>query len=208
MIGKLRGIVDAIGDLYCVIDVGGVGYEVQASTKTLRAMTEGVEVVLRIDTHVREDAIKLYGFSTEIERSVFRSLQSVQGVGAKMALSVLGILEPVVLANAIATGDWVAISQTPGIGKKIAQRIVAELKDKVPASSFKGLHTSQRNIDVMSKPFVDNAATSDAISALCNLGYQPSQASQAVALVIEDLGENAQTEELIRSSLKSLSNAI
>ena len=142
MIGKLKGIVDAVGESHCVIDVGGVGYEVQASARTLRALKMGEQAALTIDTHVREDAIRLYGFATEVERSWFRTLQNVQGVGAKVALSVLGVLSPTDLANAIALGNWQALEQTPGVGKKLAQRITAELKDKAPGLSVAGLNAA------------------------------------------------------------------
>ena len=140
MIGKLKGKVDAIGESFCIVDVGGVGYEVQASARTLRNMKIGDDVSLTIDTHVREDAIRLYGFASEVERSWFRTLQSVQGVGSKVSLGLLGTLSPQDLANAIALGDWASVEQAPGIGKKLAQRIVAELKDKAPALSVAGLH--------------------------------------------------------------------
>ena len=140
MIGKLKGKVDTIGESFCIVDVGGVGYEVQASARTLRNMKIGDDVALTIDTHVREDAIRLYGFASEVERSWFRTLQSVQGVGAKVALALLGTLSPQDLANAIALADWASVEQAPGIGKKLAQRIVAELKDKAPALSVAGMH--------------------------------------------------------------------
>ena len=133
MIGKLRGKVDAIGESFLIIDVGGVGYEVQASSRTLRNLKVGDDVSLTIDTHVREDAIRLFGFQSELERNWFRTLQTIQGVGSKVALGVLGVLAPQDLANAIALGNWAAVEETPGVGKKLAQRIVTELKDKAPA---------------------------------------------------------------------------
>lgn len=142
MIGKLRGKVDAIGESFLIVDVNGVGYEVQASARTLRNLKIGEEVSLTIDTHVREDAIRLFGFSRELERSWFRTLQTVQGVGSKVALALLGTLSPQELANAIALSDWASVEEAPGIGKKLAQRIVAELKDKAPALSVAGLHVA------------------------------------------------------------------
>jgi Holliday junction DNA helicase RuvA len=129
--------VDAVGEAHAIIDVGGVGYEVQASARTLRALEAGKEASLAIETHVREDAIRLYGFTSEVERAWFRLLQTIQGVGAKVALAVLGTLSPQDLANAIALQNWAAVEQSPGVGKKLAQRIVAELKDK-PALSAAG----------------------------------------------------------------------
>ena len=205
MIGKLRGKVDAVGESHCIIDVGGVGYEVQASARALRDMAIGAEVSLTIDTHVREDAIRLYGFASEVERNWFRTLQSVQGVGSKVALGVLGILAPQDLANAIAIGDWAAVGQTPGVGKKIAQRIVAELKDKAPALSVAGLNVPAANGGGGAPvPASDDNSSAEAISALCNLGYQPAQASQAVAMAAMELGGAADTAKLIRQGLKAL----
>src|SRR5688572_21109785 len=140
MIGKLRGKVDAIGESFLIVDVNGVGYEVQASARTLRNLKIGDEVSLTIDTHVREDAIRLFGFQSEVERSWFRTLQGVQGVGAKVALALLGTLSPQDLANAIALGNWQAVEEAPGIGRKLAQRIVSELKEKAPALTVAGLN--------------------------------------------------------------------
>ena len=207
MIGRLKGKVEAIGEQICIIDVGGVGYEVQASARALRDMTIGGDVVLTIDTHVREDAIRLYGFKSEVERTWFRTLQNVQGVGAKVALGVLGILSPQELANAIALGNWAAVEQTPGVGKKIAQRIVAELKDKAPALTVAGLDAP---IAVNGAAGANGGAggqetaVAEAISALSNLGYMPAQASQAVAAAYKELGDEADTAKLIRRGLKEL----
>ncbi len=205
MIGKLRGKVDAIGESHLIVDVGGVGYEVQASSRTLRNLKAGDEVTLTIDTHVREDAIRLYGFSSEVERSWFRTLQNVQGVGAKVGLGVLGVLSPPDLANAIALGNWAAVEQAPGVGKKLAQRIVSELKDKAPALSVAGLNQSGGAAagGTMMAPPEGNAAA-EAMSALTNLGYNPMQASQAVAVAVKELGPDADTAKLIRRGLKEL----
>ncbi len=205
MIGKLRGKVDAIGESHLIIDVGGVGYEVQASSRALRNLKIGDEATLTIDTHVREDAIRLYGFVSELERTWFRTLQNIQGVGAKVSLAVLGTLSPNDLANAIALGNWQAVEQTQGVGKKLAQRIVMELKDKAPALSVAGL-----NVPAAAAPkggtvaSVENNATAEAISALTNLGYQPMQAAQAVAAASQELGEGADVAKLIRRGLKEL----
>ncbi len=209
MIGRLRGKVEAIGEQICIIDVGGVGYEVQASARALRDMSIGAEVVLTIDTHVREDAIRLYGFKSEVERTWFRTLQNVQGVGAKVALAVLGVLSPQDLANAIALGNWAAVEQTPGVGKKIAQRIVAELKDKAPARPVAGLAvpaaTNGKAAATGEAAPAQDTAVAEAISALSNLGYLPAQASQAVAAAFKELGDEADTAKLIRRGLKELS---
>jgi len=206
MIGKLRGKVDAIGESHAIIDVNGVGYEVQCSARALRNMQLGDTVSLTIDTHVREDAIRLFGFSSEVERSWFRTLQTIQGVGAKVSLGVLGTLSPQDLANAIALGNWAAVEQTQGVGKKLAQRIVAELKDKAPALTTAGLNVPATKAGAAgaSVASAGPSATAEAISALSNLGYNPAQAAAAVAAALQELGEDADTAKLIRRGLKEL----
>ncbi len=205
MIGKLRGIVDAIGESHAIIEVNGVGYEVQLSSRTLRNLKLGDAVTLTIDTHVREDAIRLFGFQSEVERSWFRTLQNVQGVGSKVALGVLGVLSPQDLANAIALQNWAAVEQAPGVGKKLAQRITMELKDKAPELSVAGLNVpaAGAGATVQLAPPEGNAA-GEAISALSNLGYNPAQASAAVAFAMKELGADADTAKLIRRGLKEL----
>lgn len=202
MIGKLKGKVDAIGESFLVVDVHGVGYEVQASTRTLRNLKPGDDVSLTIDTHVREDAIRLFGFQSELERSWFRTLQTIQGVGAKVALSVLGVLGPQELANAVALGNWAAVEEAPGVGKKLAQRIVAELKDKAPALSIAGLPAPAGGPTPAVPPA--GLAAAETISALTNLGYNPAQANTAVALASRELGDTADTAALIKRALKEL----
>jgi Holliday junction DNA helicase RuvA len=204
MIGKLRGKVDAIGEAHAIIDVNGVGYEVSCSSRTLRNLKLGAEVSLSIETHVRDDAIRLFGFTSEVERAWFRSLQTIQGVGAKVALAVLGTLSPQDLANAIALGHWAAVEQAPGVGKKLAQRIVAELKDKAPALSVTGLNVPAAAVGRGAVSVPDGNAAAEAISALTNLGYNPAQASAAVAAAMQELGEGADTAKLIRRGLKEL----
>ena len=206
MIGQLRGKVDAIGEAHAIIDVGGVGYEVQLSTRTLRNLKLGEEVVLTIDTHVREDAIRLFGFRSEVERSWFRTLQNVQGVGSKVALGVLGVMSTQELANAVALGNFAAVEQAPGVGKKLAQRIVTELKDKAPALSVAGLNVPQTAAGGANLPDVpvEGQAAAEAISALTNLGYNPAQATAAVAAAVTELGADADTAKLIRRGLKEL----
>jgi Holliday junction DNA helicase RuvA len=204
MIGKLRGTVDAVGEVHVIVDVNGVGYEVQASARTLRVLQPGQEATLAIETHVREDAIRLYGFTSEVERAWFRTLQTIQGVGAKVALGVLGTLSPQDLANAVAMQSWVAVEQAPGVGKKLAQRIVAELKDKAPSLGVAGLALSgAAKLGAAHQPPEGDAAA-EAISALTNLGYQPGQASQAIAAALTELGQAAETPALIRRGLKEL----
>ena len=204
MIGKLRGKVDAIGESHLILDVMGVGYEVLASSRTLRNLKTGDEASLTIDTHVREDAIKLYGFTSEVERTWFRTLQTIQGVGAKVALAVLGTLSPQDLANAIALGNWQAVEETMGVGKKLAQRIVIELKDKAPGLSVAGLNVPAGAAGKPDTRSIIGNAPAEAISALTNLGYQPMQASQAVAVAMQELGDGADVAKLIRRGLREL----
>ena len=204
MIGKLTGKVDDIGESHLIIDVGGVGYEVQASVRTLRHLKHGETASLTIDTHVREDAIRLFGFVSEVERTWFRTLMGIQGVGAKVALSVLGVLAPNDLANAIALGNWQAVEQANGVGRKLAQRIVTELKDKAPALSVAGLNAPMLPAGKGGGAGSANSPQAEAISALTNLGYQPVQAAQAVAAAMKDLGEDAGVAKLIRGGLKEL----
>ncbi len=202
MIGKLRGIVDAVGKDWVIVDVGGVGYEVWCPARTLsRLPTIGQPVTLIIETHVREDAIKLFGFLSEAERSWFRLLQNVQGVGTKVALSVLGVLEPQELANAIALQDKAQVARAPGVGPKVAQRIVSELRDKAPgllAAGDIGPQIAGARGTVRASPMAD------AVSALVNLGYSAGDANAAVAAVTAQLGSGAKTEDLIRQGLKEL----
>ena len=205
MIGSLNGIVAAVGEETALIEVGGVGYVVQAGARTLARLTVGANARLYIETHVREDAIRLFGFTSEVERSWFRTLQSVQGVGSKVALGVLGTLSPQDLANAIALQDWAAVERTQGVGKKLAQRIVAELRDKAPALSVAGLGAAVAAGGKAVPATAENTAAAEAISALTNLGYQPGPASQAVAVAMRELGEGADTPKLIRRGLKELS---
>ena len=134
MIGKLKGVIDSYGEDSVILDVGGVGYLVHCSARTLQELPRaGEAATLSIETYVREDQIKLFGFLSDIEREWFRLLQTVQGVGAKVALSVLGTLKPADLATAIAMRDKAMVARTPGVGPKVAEQIVTELKDKAPA---------------------------------------------------------------------------
>src|SRR6185369_17965461 len=127
MIGKLKGVIDSYGEDFIILDVHGVGYQVHCSARTLQALpAAGEAATLSIETHVREDAIRLFGFESDVEREWFRLLQTVQGVGAKVALAVLGTLRPADLANAIALRDKAAVARTPGVGPKVAERIVSE----------------------------------------------------------------------------------
>lgn len=201
MIGKLRGIVDGVGKDWVIVDVGGVGYEVSCPARTLsRLPASGQPVTLIIETHVREDAIKLFGFLSEAERSWFRLLQNVQGVGTKVALAVLSVLEPQELANAIAMQDKVLVGRAQGVGPKVALRIVSELRDKAPALLAAGIGVQMAGSARSGQP----APLTDAISALMNLGYSLIEANAAVVSVAARLGDGAKTEELIRQGLKEL----
>jgi holliday junction DNA helicase RuvA len=202
MIGRLKGTIEALGESHAIVDVHGVGYEVHASARTLRSLQLGEPVALAIETHVRDDAIRLFGFISETERAHFRLLQTVQGVGAKVALAVLGTLSPQELAAAIALQNWAAVAEAPGVGKKLAQRVVAELQDKAPALSLAGARPPAG--EARPGPAVPNTATAEAISALTNLGYQAAQASQAVAAAAAALGTAADTPKLIRRGLQEL----
>jgi Holliday junction DNA helicase RuvA len=204
MIGRLRGKVEAMGEQTAIVDVGGVGYEVACSSRALRNFRIGEEVTLSIDTHVRADAIRLFGFQSEVERSWFRTLQNVQGVGSKVALSILSVLSTPDLATAIALGNWQAVEQANGVGKKLAMRVVAELKDKAPALSIAGLDVPAGTKAGATPPPAEGNAAAEAISALSNLGYQPAQASGAVAVAVRELGADADVAKLIRRSLKEL----
>lgn len=205
MIGKLKGVVDSYGDDYVIIDVGGVGYVVQCSTRTLQALPQaGEATALSIETQVREDAIRLFGFRSDSERDWFRLLQSVQGVGSKVALAILSILAPADLATAIATNDKAMIGRAPGVGPKLAARIAAELKDKAPAFGHVDPALAKLAGDIEDRKAP--APVRDAISALTNLGYGQPQAAAAIAAAVKALGEGAEAATLIRRGLKELAN--
>lgn len=204
MIGKLKGVIDEISDDHAVIDVHGVGYVVFCSSRTLGNLGgEGEAAVLLIETYVREDMIRLYGFGSRLEREWFRLLQNVQGVGAKVALAVLGTLTPPELANAIALRDLAMVSRAPGVGKKVAERIVTELKNKAPA--FAGEASGTIGLKQELGEGVASAPVSDAVSALSNLGYSRDQAANAVAAALREAGDDADSAKLIRLGLKELS---
>lgn len=206
MIAKLKGVVDSLGEDRVVIDVNGVGYLVFCPARTLRDLPPpGGAASLLIDTHVREDHIHLFGFSDSLERDWFRLLQSVQGVGAKVAIAILSVLGPSQLAEAIAAQDKAPVTQAPGVGAKLAQRIVAELKDKVPslvevlaAGAPDGAGETRTARGLMSD------AAADAVSALVNLGYRRVEAFTAVATVSRDQDGDLDVQALIRGALREL----
>jgi Holliday junction DNA helicase RuvA len=204
VIGKLRGIVDSFGDDWVILDVGGVGYLVHCPARTLAGLPgPGEAAQLSIETYVREDMIRLYGFASDVEREWFRLLMTVQGIGAKVALSILGVLKAADLATAIALSDKAQIARAPGVGPKVAARVVAELRDKAPAyADADPAHLA------LQSDLVDRRAPqpiADAVSALVNLGYAQAQASGAVAAAVKNAGEGATAEALIRLGLKELS---
>lgn len=202
MIGKLSGIIDTIGEDHVIIDVQGVGYLVHCSSRTLAKLQAGEAAKLAIETHVREDAIRLYGFVTEAERDWFQLLQTVQGVGAKVALALLGALSPGELAAAIARQDKAQIARAPGIGPRLAARLAAELKDKLPSGIVLGGAAGSAPALLAD---AELPAAQDAIAALLTLGYGRPQAVEAVGGAARALGESADTAALIRRALKDLS---
>jgi Holliday junction DNA helicase RuvA len=203
MIGKLKGIIDSYGEDFIIVDVNGVGYLVHCSARTLQALpAAGEPVALAIETHVREDQIRLFGFLSDGEREWFRLLQTVQGVGTKVALSILGTLKPADLASAIALRDKAMVARSPGVGPKVAERIVTELKDKAPAYADVDpavIHLSGA-VDEKRAP----QPVSDAVSALVNLGYGQPQAAAAIAAAARAAGEGADAKSLIRLGLKEI----
>lgn len=203
MIGRLKGVIDSYGEDSVIVDVNGVGYLVYCSARTLQELPSvGQPVTLSIETYVREDQIRLFGFSADVEREWFRLLQTVQGVGAKVALSVLGTLKPAELASAIAVRDKAIVARTPGVGPKVAERIVIELKDKAPAYTDvdPALVRLSGALDEKRAP----QSVTDAVSALVNLGYGQPQAAAAIAAAARNAGDAAEVKTLIRLGLKEL----
>jgi Holliday junction DNA helicase RuvA len=197
MIAKLTGKIEQIEADRCVVDVNGVGYLVNASTRTLAALPAGQVASVLVETHVREDAIVLYGFFEAAEREWFRLLTTVQGVGAKVALNILSALSPRDLIAAIQAGDRGALTRAPGVGAKLAVRLLTELREKAGAMPS-GIGFSP----VLPPPV--GGVESDALSALVNLGYRRAEAQAAVAKVLERLGEDASLDAVIRDGLKEL----
>ncbi|WP_460274127.1 Holliday junction branch migration protein RuvA [Celeribacter sp. ULVN23_4] len=220
MIGKLTGVIDYIGTDHVMIDVRGVGYIVYVSERTRMALPgQGAPVSLYTDMLVREDLMQLFGFTSLLEKEWYRLLISVQGIGSKAAMAILGTLGPEATGRAIALGDWTAVKAAPGVGPKIAQRVVNELKDKAPTVMSMGgklsatleapeavevIETSAPASKPAPKPAKANAsAEAEALSALQNLGYSPSDAAQAVAQSAQDAPE-ADTSGLIKAALRLL----
>ena len=203
MIGRLKGTVASIDTDTTIIDVGGVGYEVHAHARLLGDLAAGETVTISIETIVREDMIRLYGFASESERRAFRLLQSVQGVGARHALALLHVLPPDDLYDAIAAEDGTALSRAHGVGKKLAQRIASELSSKIGAIA----PTNAPDLKVVARQMGaekgEPSARADAVSALAHLGYDGVEARRAVNAAAE-AGEAASVEDLIKRALKEL----
>ncbi|MCR4378915.1 MAG: Holliday junction branch migration protein RuvA [Rhodospirillales bacterium] len=204
MIALLKGRIEEIGDGWAVVDVGGVGYLIFCSARTLGRLGQGEAATVYVETHVREDHIHLYGFLEPSEREWFKLLTTVQGVGAKVALAILSVLSGDEITHAVASGDKAQVARANGVGPKLAARIVSELKDKVaalalgPAVGAKGAKVATLVAGGAS------SATRDATSALVNLGYSPSDALSAVSHVANKLGEGADVGQLIKGGLAEL----
>ncbi len=197
MIAKLRGLLDSFGDDWCIIDVNGIGYHVFCSSRTLNNLNGlGEEVTLLVETHIREDHFHLFGFATELERDWFRLVQTVQGVGAKVALAILSAVGPEELSNSIAAQDKSVVGQATGVGPKLATRIIHELKDKVAKFALTPVKLGDGSPG-------RSSALGDAVSALSNLGYKQAEAYTAVSKAIND-GADDDVQVLIRLGLKEL----
>lgn len=204
MIAKLKGLIDSVGEDWAVVDCGGVGYLVSCSSRTLGRLQAGTAAAVLVETHVREDAIQLFGFLEAGERDWFRLLTTVQGVGAKVALSILSVASPDQLLQIIAAGDKTGLTRASGVGPKLALRILTELKDKagrIALGSFApGPATAAASVPLPVAP----GRLEDAVSALVNLGYKRLEAFQAVGEAGRDLPDDADASTLIRAALKRL----
>jgi Holliday junction DNA helicase RuvA len=199
MIGKLTGIVDFVGEDHVLLDVAGVGYLVHCPSSTLSKLAAGAHASLTIETRLTEETIKLYGFSTAEEREWFRLLQTVQNVGARVALNVLSALSPRDLERALALGDKSMIGRAQGVGPKLALRIVTELKDKAPSMMLRG-HAGEAGASVTAP----RGPEADAVAALVKLGYSQGVAAEAIARAARDLGDGAALNALIREALRAM----
>ena len=202
MIGSLSGIVAAVGEETALIEVGGVGYVVQAGGRTLARLSVGAPVRLYVETHVREDAIRLFGFAAEEERAWFAHLQTIPGVGAKVALGILDAMPPDALVDAIALQDKAAFARANGVGPKLAARLATELAAKQGPKSLISLASPRAGA---AGPAPVNGARAEAVSALVNLGIDQSSAARAVASASKQFDADAPAPELIRAALKEVS---
>ncbi|PWR20737.1 Holliday junction branch migration protein RuvA [Zavarzinia compransoris] len=204
MIGKLSGRLDETGEDWAMVDCGGVGYVATCSARTLRRLpAPGEAVALVVETVMREDSIRLFGFLDKAERDWFRVLQTVQGVGAKVALAILDTLAPDELTRAVTLGDKAALGRASGVGPKLALRLVTELKDRVPAGAGTGF-VAAGPAPSDAKPAGGTGPVAEAVSALVNLGYKPVEASVAVTAALSKLGPAPELGALIRGGLKEL----
>lgn len=205
MIAKLKGLLDSLRDDGAIIDVGGVGYLIFASSRTLGQLGEvGNAVSVHVETHVREDHIHLFGFASEAERRCFQLLQTVQGVGAKAALSILSALAPDEVMRSVAAQDRAMLTRADGVGPKLAARIVNELKDKAAGWSLGAALSPAKAGSAAAEAAPVNGHAEDAISALVNLGYGRSDAYGAVVAASRSLGADAALDKLISTSLREL----
>jgi Holliday junction DNA helicase RuvA len=204
MIAKLSGLLDSVSETACILDVNGVGYQVFCSARTLRNLPRPGEAArLYIETHVREDHIHLYGFLSDAERGWFNLLQTVQGVGAKVALGILSALAPDELFRAIASADKTTLNRCDGVGPKLAVRLITELKDKVGGIAL-GPAASAAPAEAAVAEAGANGPVADALSALVNLGYKRADAFGAVTTAARNLGDKANVQQLIPAALKEL----
>jgi Holliday junction DNA helicase RuvA len=201
VIARLKGVIDSVDTDSAIVDVGGVGYLVAASARTLRNLVAGEPAVVLVETIVREDAIALYGFLETAERDWFRILTTVQGVGARVALSILSTLSPEEIARAIAAQDRATLSRPAGVGPKLAARLATELKDK--AAAF-GIAAAAPNAAQVATAAPTGSLNEDAVSALVNLGYRRVEAFGAVARASQRLGAEAKLDAVIRAGLQEL----
>ena len=205
MIGKLKGLVDGFGDDFVLVDVNGVVYQAFCSAKTLAALPQvGHAAVLHTEMIVREDMIRLYGFFSEAEKAWFSVLMTVQGVGSRVALSILSVLTPSELSSAIALQDKAMVGRANGVGPKLAVRLVTELRGKAPVGGM--VDAGTLGLQAALGEGIASGNVADAVSALTNLGYSSAQASAAVARVVGKEGEDIATDRLIRLGLRELSS--
>lgn len=203
MIGSLNGIVAAIGEDSALIEVGGVGYVVQAGGRTLARLQAGAPARLYVETHVREDAIRLFGFAAEEERAWFAHLQTIPGVGAKVALAILDALPTDALIDAIALQDKAAFARANGVGAKLAARLATELAAKQGPKALGAFGAAAPGRAPAAS--AANGTRSEAVSALVNLGIDQSSAARAVAAAARQFEADAPAPELIRAALKEVS---
>jgi Holliday junction DNA helicase RuvA len=202
MIGSLQGVVAAVGEDTALIEVAGVGYVVQAGARTLGRLSVGATTRLAVETHVREDAIRLFGFDSDEERAWFAHLQTIPGVGAKVALGILDAMPPEALTDAIAMQDKAAFARANGVGPKLAARLATELTGK---QGPKGYVNSSAAAVRATAPAAAGGSRAEAVSALVNLGIDQSSAARAVSAAAKQFDANAPAPELIRAALKEVS---